>query len=202
MPHVLSTLLLLACSGGGPESGEVDGAPAPVPNRPDITCPEGTVFESGKSAKGDEQWCDRSGAMHGPYLRFYPAGTRAAKGAYDNNLPDGDWIWWHENKTESTKGKYVRGKQTGAWTWWHPNGNRAEEGDFLQGRKAGQWTTWYESAAKKDEGIYHNGMKNGEWTYYNDDPENTLARTERWENGAIVEEHGTPNPAPAAPKPH
>jgi hypothetical protein len=199
MLHVVSTLLLLACSGGAPGTGEVDG-PAVVPSRPDISCPEGTVLESGKSAKGDEQWCDRGGVMHGPYIRYYPDGTRAVKGSHDNNLPDGDWIWWHENKIESSKGKYVKGKQTGSWTWWHPNGNRAEEGDFLQGRKAGQWVSWYESGLKVEEGLYHNGMKNGAWTYYNDDPENTVARTERWENGAIVEEHGV-DPRTKAPTP-
>ena len=191
------TLLLLACSGG--TSGEAEpGAEAPA--RPELSCPSGTSFQSGKSAKGTEQWCDRGGQMHGPYLRFHPDGTRSVKGAFDNNQRDGDWIWWHENKVEMTKGKYARGKETGPWTWWHLNGNRAEEGDFLQGRKAGQWTTWYESGAKKEEGIYHNGTKNGQWTYYADDPENTPLRTERWENGAIVEEHGAPSVAPQAPK--
>ena len=91
---------------------------------------------------------------------------------------------------KSQKGKFVKGKQTGSWTWWHPNGQRAEEGDYLVGRKAGQWVSWYESGAKKEEGIYHNGMKNGVWTYYNDDKDNTVEKTERWENGGIVEENG------------
>lgn len=185
--------LLAACFGGS--SGDVatdqpaDGEPA----RPNISCPEGSELQIAKSPKGDEQYCERgAGIMHGPFLRYYPNGKRSIKGAYDNNLPDGDWIWWHENEKEASKGKYNHGKQVGAWTWWHPNGNRAEEGDFLQGRKAGQWILWYETGAKKEDGMFHNGMKDGTWTYFNDDSENTIAKTERYENGALVEEHATP----------
>lgn len=187
MLHLVLTLLL-ACSGG--DADGVSAGPVDAPVRPDISCPEGTALETGQSAKGSEQWCARDGVMNGPYIRFHPNGIRAAKGAHLNNQQDGDWIWWHDNKKEAYKGKYVRGKPTGAWTWWYPNGNRQEEGDYLQGRKAGQWVSWFESGAKKDEGIYHNGMKDGQWLYYEDDAENSLSKTERWENGVMVEEHG------------
>jgi hypothetical protein len=183
--------LWLACSGSDSSAPVPDPAPA-APKAAEIACPEGTALETGQTAKGTEYWCDRGGMMHGPYLRLYPSGQRAVKGRYDNNLPDGDWIWWHDNETEAQKGKYVKGKQTGPWTWWHPNGHRAEEGDFLAGRKAGQWVSWFESGVKKDEGIYHNGMKNGVWTYYTDTTENTVDKTERWENGGLVEENGKP----------
>lgn len=185
--------MLLAC--GGSETSTNTAELSPSENtKPEISCPEGTALEIGQTAKGTEQWCDRGGVMHGPYFRQYPSGARAVKGRYDNNQPDGDWIWWHDgaDEIESQKGKYVKGKQTGAWTWWHPNGKRAEEGDYLAGRKAGQWVAWYESGAKKDEGLYNNGMKSGLWTYFNDDSENTVLKTERWENGSIVEENGKP----------
>lgn len=184
--------LLYACSGGEKPVPPPD--PQPQAPKPEIVCPEGTALEMGQTSTGTEYWCDRNGVMHGPYLRLYPSGRKAVKGKHDNNQPDGDWIWWHDspNEIESQKGKYVKGKQTGPWTWWHPNGNRAEEGDFLAGRKAGQWVSWYEGGAKKDEGLYHNGMKNGVWTYYADGPENTVTKTERWENGGLVEENGKP----------
>jgi hypothetical protein len=195
-------LQLAACFGGSSTPGEGDAA-QPAPTRPMLQCPIGTTLESGNSAKGNESWCDKDGVMHGPYVRYYPDGARAVKGAYDNNLPDGDWIWWHDNQQEASKGKYVRGKQTGPWTWWHANGNRAEEGDFLQGRKAGQWVSWFDSGSKKDEGMYHNGIKDGLWTYYDNSVENEIVRTERWERGAMAEEHVIKNvPAPPpAPKP-
>lgn len=186
----VTTLLLLAgCSGSPPEINDPTPGPEPAgPALPPLSCPAGSSVQSGVSSKGTEAWCDRGGIMHGPYVRLYPSGARAVKGAYDNNQPDGDWFWWHENSTEASKGKYVRGKQTGPWTWWHENGSRAEEGDFLQGRKAGQWVSWYESGVKKDDGMYHNGIKDGLWTYYEDNPDNPVARTELWEEGAVKEE--------------
>ncbi len=159
-----------------------------TPEKAPLECPEGTIADSNINADGSEQWCHREGVMHGAYQRFYPDNTRAALGGHDNNLPHGPWIWWHDNGQEKSKGKYTKGKQTGSWTWWHPNGNRQEEGDFLQGRKAGQWTVWFDSGMRLSAGLYHNGMKNGKWIYYNDDEENTVARTESWKNADMVNE--------------
>ncbi|MEZ4235774.1 MAG: hypothetical protein R3F59_06340 [Myxococcota bacterium] len=179
---------LSACIGSStPTVPEPSSEPDEV--GPSLTCPDGTSQETSVSEGGTEVWCDKGGIMHGPYLRLYPNGQRAAKGAYDNNLADSDWIWWHENGAEASKGKYVRGKQTGQWTWWHDNGVKAEDGDFLQGRKAGQWVSYYESGAKKEEGMYHNSIKDGLWTFYEDNAENSVLRTELWEQGSLAEEH-------------
>lgn len=192
-------LLLLACGGG--ENAGPDPLPAPtagglarrepLPPVAMQSCPEDTNLETAQTSSGGEQYCDRGGVLHGPYYAFYPSGEQRVRGSYDDGVMNGDWIEWHENGQERLKGRYVRGKETGPWTWWHPNGNRSEEGDFLQGRRAGKWTAWFESGAKKEEGMYHNGMKDGSWTYYNDDTEGSVARTERWENGILAEEHVT-----------
>jgi antitoxin component YwqK of YwqJK toxin-antitoxin module len=193
----LTLLLAIGCGGTPPETGEpTDPQPEINPAATEefsdaaraLQCPEGTTIERGANAKGVEYWCDRDGVMHGSYLREYPSGELATKGAYDNNDADGAWIWWHENGQESSKGKYAKAKQTGSWTWWHENGERQKEGDFLVGRKQGQWTAWHESGLKAEEGLYHNDMKNGTWRYYNDDEENTVARTEVWQNGQMTNE--------------
>ncbi len=191
--------VLTACGGGGDghdhhgeeHHGEAN-APAdeemvPVEGIP-MSCPEGTRHQQAETSKGVEHWCDRNGTMHGPFLRLHKNGKKQTSGAYLNNLPDGPWIWWHASGKESEKGKYVKGKQTGSWTKWYESGAREEEGDYLQGRKQGTWTKWFESGAKMESGIYHNGMKSSLWTYYLDDEENTPDRTERFENGQVVEE--------------
>jgi antitoxin component YwqK of YwqJK toxin-antitoxin module len=180
---------MTACSGSDPATPEDPATGGPL--RPQIQCAEGRTLESSNSAKGEEQWCDRAGMMDGPYVKIFPNGEKASKGTYLNNMQDGDWWSWHDNGQEASKGKYTKGKKTGPWTWWHPNGNRAEEGDYLMNRKQGQWTAWYESGMKKEEGLYHNDGKNGVWTYFNDDAENTIAKTERYENGGLVETKGT-----------
>lgn len=184
----LTAAWLAACS-GSKSTSEAESEDGPA--RPQIACSEGRTLESATGPKGEEQWCDRAGMMDGPYIRIYPGGEKAAKGFYANNQQDGDWWAWHENGQEATKGKYSKGKKTGPWTWWHPNGNRAEEGDYLVDRKQGQWTVWFESGAKAEEGMYHNSVKTGVWSYFNDDAENSLAKTEKWENGTLVETKGT-----------
>lgn len=173
--------------GGGHEAPEAEPAMVPVEGVP-MSCPEGTQHQQAETAKGVEHWCDRSGTMHGPFLRLFPGGAKQTTGAYENNQRDGSWIWWHETGKEAQKGKYTRGKHAGSWTSWYPSGAREEEGDYLQGRKQGTWTKWYESGAKMESGIFHNGTKSSLWTYYNDDEKNTVARTERYENGQMVEE--------------
>jgi hypothetical protein len=207
---LLLTTWLTACSGGDPTTpaGDPQGEDAV---HPQIQCAEGRSFSSQRTAQGEEQYCDRGGVMDGPYLRLYPDGTKAVKGTYANNLMDGDWWEWYPNGQEAYKGKFVKNKKAGPWTWWYENGQRKEEGDYLQNRKAGQWTSWYETGAKKEEGLYHNDVKNGLWNYYNNTPENTVAKTEKWENGAVTETKGTepiteppadgaaPVPAPPSP---
>jgi antitoxin component YwqK of YwqJK toxin-antitoxin module len=191
---MLPILYLMACGGPPPEPTP----PVPQPPAPGaLQCPEGTSMQTTTTSSGEERWCDRGGVMNGPYVKTFADGSRAVKGVYEDNLPDGDWMEWHANGQEKQKGKYNRGKETGSWTWWYENGNRAEEGDYISGRKNGTWTTWYEDGKKKDEGLYQNGSKNGSWTYYNDDEENTVARTERWELGAMKESKDAAPPKPA-----
>ena len=151
-----------------------------------LDCPEGTTLEENRRADGTERWCDRKGVQDGPYARFYPDGSRAVQGTWNDNQEDGTWVWWHENGQESARGRYIRGRQSGSWTWYWANGNRSREGDYLQGREAGTWTAWYESGRKREEGLYHNGVKNGTWSYYVDNEENALSLTETWKNGVGV----------------
>ena len=204
---------LTACGGEAPppEGGhdaeahgdghEAPPAPEPVAaadaNNPSVRCEAGATPQTAETDKGTEYWCDRDGAMHGPFLRMHKVGQKAAEGAYDNNLPNGPWIWWHPNGAEESKGKYNKGKQTGSWTWWYENGSKKEEGDYLQGRKQGTWTSYFDSARRSEEGNYHNGMKTGMWTYWVDSEETTVERTEVWENGQLKETKPGAPPAPA-----
>jgi antitoxin component YwqK of YwqJK toxin-antitoxin module len=182
-------VMLLACT-GAPTDSSTDPAAGPEPSsgRADLACPEGTKETENTTGGGSERYCDKDGLMQGPYVRYFPSGEWAAKGAYDHSEPDGDWTWRHENGQDSQKGKYVKGKQVGSWTRWYANGVKEEDGDYLSGRKAGTWTSYFESGRKREFGIYHNDMKNGLWTYLHDNEEGTVHRTEMWEGGNMKEE--------------
>jgi antitoxin component YwqK of YwqJK toxin-antitoxin module len=179
------TWIAFGCGGQGPDAA-LGGA---EPVKPQVNCgPEGRARAS---EDGLDQWCEaEGGAMSGPMIRLYPNGKRAMLGRYDNGQADDEWMWWHENGQQAQTGKYSKGKKTGSWTWWHPNGKRSEAGDYLANRKAGQWTTWYESGAKREEGLFHNGQKIGTWTLFNDDPTNTIQRTQEFQNDVLIKENG------------
>ena len=153
-----------------------------------MLCPEGSSYHDGQGAQGLEQYCEKSGVMHGPIRKYFANGNRSAEGSYDNGKTDGTWSWWYEDGKKKSKGNYKKGKQTGSWSWWHENGDRAREGDFLNGRKAGQWTSWYDNGRKSEEGLYFNDQKNGQWKYFLDNEDNAVSRTETWENGNLAKE--------------
>ncbi|MEN0067156.1 MAG: hypothetical protein AAGA48_33805 [Myxococcota bacterium] len=177
--------LLTACL--GTPSPEASNSATADDGTPKLSCPEGTAQQSGTSPEGEEYWCDRSGVMHGPFLKFHPNGMRAASGTWEENQRSGQWTWWFNNEQTKMKGKYDRGKQTGSWTWWHDNGNRQQEGDFLLGRRQGKWTTFYPSGNRESEGMYHNDNRSDSWKYYDDDDTDKVVRTESYENGKVVE---------------
>jgi antitoxin component YwqK of YwqJK toxin-antitoxin module len=198
-PWIVS--LLAACGGtassddaASPVSADAAATATPAVS---LDCPDGTALQENRRDDGLERWCDKMGVQHGPYVRYYPDGSRAVSGAWENNQEDGLWVWWHENGQELSRGRYVKGRKSGSWSWYHANGNREREGDFLQGREAGLWTAWYESGRRQEEGLYHNGMKNGVWSFYLDDEANTLVRTETWANGVSVSTVTTPTPPSA-----
>ncbi len=186
---MLPWILLAAGCGEAPADADPElDDPAATRAAPAVSldCPEGTTLEETRRDNGIERWCDRDGVQDGPYARYYPDGSRAVQGAWNDNQEDGTWVWWHENGEESARGRYIRGRQSGSWSWYWSNGHRSREGDYLQGREAGTWTAWFESGRKKEEGLYQNGVKNGTWLYYVDNEENALSVTENWKNGVLV----------------
>jgi antitoxin component YwqK of YwqJK toxin-antitoxin module len=48
--------------------------------------------------------------LHGPYLSYYPGGTTQIKGAYFDDLKDGDWIYYDEDGNLETRISYDRGE--------------------------------------------------------------------------------------------
>lgn len=221
---VSSCTYLAACGQGAPTSPpntQPQAATAPaaptatpaaeapsLPSLPDLLCVKGTTLQTGRSATGIEQRCEKDGVLHGPYRAYYLDGTRKADGVYLDNVPNERWTWWHPNGKRASKGRYDKGKQSGMWMWWHPNESRAQAGDFLAGRKAGKWTTWYEDGFRKEEGHYHNGSRHGDWTFFDETRRDRAQRIETWQNGILIstrdlgaapEAPSTQATAPAAP---
>ncbi len=179
--------LIMACSGTAPQTGPGSNQDQADDGTPRLDCPEGTQQQSATTESGEEYWCARGGVMHGPFKSFHLNGERSASGTWVDNDRSGQWTWWYPNQQTKEKGKYDRGKQIGSWQWWHENGNRKMEGDFLRGRRQGQWTTFYESGNVESRGMYHNGQQNELWSFYSDDDTSRVIRTERYENGKLVE---------------
>jgi antitoxin component YwqK of YwqJK toxin-antitoxin module len=85
------------------------------------------------------------------------------QGKYQNGLPQGTWIWFHENGTKHREELYRKGKEDGASVEYDEEGNIIVQGEYIDGSKDGKW--FYKVGDHQEVGKYTDGLKDGDWVY-------------------------------------
>ena len=105
----------------------------------------------------------------GKYTEWYH-GRIKEEGNYKNDLKDGKWTSWKDNRDgdwiKQLEVTYKNGKEDGKKTSWHSNGKKLKEGNFKNGKPHGKLTKWYSSGKKRYEEAYKDGKRDGlhtEW---------------------------------------
>lgn len=93
--------------------------------------------------------------QNGPVKSWFPNQQPKYRGQYKNDLPIGQFFWWHENGNRKTVGTYdEEGRRTGRWTWWYANGMKNFEGDYREGEPEGVWRSWFDDGQLRKERDY------------------------------------------------
>jgi antitoxin component YwqK of YwqJK toxin-antitoxin module len=111
----------------------------------------------------------------GKYYEWYH-GRIKEEGNYKNDLKDGKWTSWEDNRDgdwiKQSEGTYKNGEENGKWTAWHSNGKKLKEGNFKNGKPHGKITKWYSSGKKRYEETYKDGKRISRKSWDRDGNEN------------------------------
>lgn len=72
-------------------------------------------------------------------LQYYPDGTMAYKKQFKNDMPSGEWQFWHSNGNVWSVGLYKKGQRVGESKVYHENGQLFFRGEYVDGQKNGEW---------------------------------------------------------------
>ncbi|MCF6171768.1 MAG: hypothetical protein L3J66_12385 [Bacteroidales bacterium] len=83
--------------------------------------------ETGKPAEIFEF---KNGKKDGPYLKFFPDGSKMTEGIYTNDQLNGPFTLYYPDGTIQLKGQYKDGLQVGNWSYFDEEGNEIGEDAF------------------------------------------------------------------------
>jgi antitoxin component YwqK of YwqJK toxin-antitoxin module len=83
-------------------------------------------------------------------------------GSFDNDVPEGKWIFYYADGALKSEGKFRNGAQTGVWTEYTEKGD-VSEGTYLNGLPEGTWVCKYKNNKPCYIGSFNKGIKEGYW---------------------------------------
>jgi len=102
--------------------------------------PEGAAFKTwkdgypGKKNKYIGIGCK---AVNGDRVGFHVAwrdyGIKEHEGSFQNDIPDGEWSYFHKNGALSSRGFFESGKRNGVWLYWDNEGSFLREATYDSG---------------------------------------------------------------------
>ena len=142
---------------------------APVkPDTPSL-CPEGANLVGSPPPQGKEQFCKKSnGDKHGMYKKWFLTGTLDREGEFQDNVEQGQWIFYYQSGQKWCEIQYKDGKEHGLSVCWHENGNKQSERNFDMGKKHGDYASWFANGQMNLLGAYKFEDKHGLWTEWDE----------------------------------
>ena len=94
-------------------------------------------------------------------------GLKTSSGYFKNEMPDGEWTYYHMGKEIVGVTHFVDGREDGDVVRYFLSGAKFHEGKMREGRYDGEWK-YFDSATGKavTQGTYEHGERIGKWTYY------------------------------------
>ncbi len=71
-----------------------------------------------------------------------PNAILKARYGYQDGLPHGNWLEWHDNGFMKTFYNYAKGQLSGLQQEWHPNGTQKLKCDYIMGMAYGLERHW------------------------------------------------------------
>ncbi|HEY8278522.1 MAG TPA: hypothetical protein VIH99_02785 [Bdellovibrionota bacterium] len=127
------------------------------------------------------------GKPAGLWRRWWPSGKLASSGGYKNGLAEGEWKAWAENGMPIFTGEFRAGQADGMAIDRFPDSKSKTIGLWKNGKHVKAWAAWHMNGQKSFEGTYNDaGQEHGLFRYWLYDGE--LLKSQRWENGKLLEE--------------
>ena len=109
---------------------------------PVLSCPQGSKQVGGVKSALEASVCvrfDQDGGriFHGPYVAFWPNGTRQAEGQYENGWRSGSFTFFDDKGVKTGTTEFKHGDYDGVRIEFHPNGAKMLEETYLAGHKQG-----------------------------------------------------------------
>ncbi len=136
----------------------------------------------------------------GPVFDYYADGKIQMKGAYEDNVKHGVFLYYSDHNTYTSAGRYVKDRPVGKWQTFHNNGRLQREEVFDQGvRLKNSWDSAGVQLVKDGFGIieernpaglvvlrgeYRNGLKEGLWFGWH--PDGQMHFREEYRDGYLV----------------
>lgn len=83
-----------------------------------------------------------NGLKEGEVKVYFETGELNEIRFYKNNVMDGTWLTYNENKVKVAEAHYRNGKKDGKWYIWDDNGKVIYELEYSAGEKTGTWKNY------------------------------------------------------------
>lgn len=137
-----------------------------------------------------EWYTYKNGLKDGPFEEASVYGYFLLKGAFKNNLPDGEWkyfyytgdlektsvykdgklhgpyFYYYDNEQVNVEGQYENGSKKGVWTWYTKFGVVDMKGPFVNDLQHGDWIYNFPNGDLSYKAHYKNGLRDGMWEYF------------------------------------
>ena len=108
---------------------------------------------------------DSQGKKQG-FWKKYEKGILIYEGNFQNNIPVGEFKYYHPNGKLKSITFFINGVQKVKTTIFHDNEQKASEGIFIDQIKDGEWKYWGNNGILIKEENYKLGKKEGAWIIY------------------------------------
>ncbi len=112
-----------------------------------LTCPAGTKQVGGAKSVFEASGCMRLGQdgsriFHGPYVAYWPNGTKQAEGQFENSFRTGAWAFFDEKGVKTGETSFRGDHYDGLRVEFHANGQKKLEETYVLGKRQGAQLTF------------------------------------------------------------